>query len=40
MAVINVGVSHLAKKITLERLAHNDDYKREDIHQKTPEKAV
>jgi len=35
--VVHVGVSGIAKELTLEQLAHNDGYDKLDIHGSRPE---
>lgn len=35
--VVHVGVSGIAKELTLEQLAHNDGYDKLDIHSSRPE---
>jgi len=35
--VVHVGVSGIAKELTLEQLAHNDGYDKLDIHSCRPE---
>ena len=40
LAVVNVGVSGLATKLTLECVAHNCGYTREDVDGKCPPDSV
>ena len=40
LAVVNVGVSGLATKLTLECVAHNCGYTREDVGGKCPPDSV
>jgi len=35
--VVHIGVSGIAKELTLEQLAHNDGYDKLDIHGSRPE---